>query len=271
VYTNHCTLENFDKQKDLSQHQLQWQEFMSQYNIKITYIHGEDNTVANTLSCLPPDTFPVKTLDLTSPPPVASRHITAILSITTDTQLLNDIITGYQTNDFCQQLPLEGMKAIQQHTGLWYLHDQLIVPCTGTVHKQLYRLAHNNSGHFGADKSYAALHGSYYWPNMCHNLEHLYIPSCEDCQQNKSSTTKPVRPLHPLPVPDTHSDSITINFVGPLPVDQGYDCILTMTNHLNADLYLVLCHLKLTAKYCTQLFFDHWYCENSLPLEIVSN
>lgn len=53
VYTDHRTLENFDTQKDLSRRQLRWQEFISQYDMTITYIRGEDNTVADALSRLP--------------------------------------------------------------------------------------------------------------------------------------------------------------------------------------------------------------------------
>jgi hypothetical protein len=54
----HRTLENFDTQKDLSRRQLRWQEFLSQYDMSITYIRGEDNTVADALSRLPPNCFP---------------------------------------------------------------------------------------------------------------------------------------------------------------------------------------------------------------------
>lgn len=57
VYTDHCTLENFDTQKDLSRRQLCWQEFLLQYDMTITYIHGEDNTVADALSHVAPHAF----------------------------------------------------------------------------------------------------------------------------------------------------------------------------------------------------------------------
>jgi hypothetical protein len=50
VYTDHRTLQNFDTQCNLSHRQLRWQELMSQYDMQIVYIPGEDNTVADALS-----------------------------------------------------------------------------------------------------------------------------------------------------------------------------------------------------------------------------
>ena len=35
IYTDHKTLENFNVQKDLSQRQARWMEFMSQFNAKV--------------------------------------------------------------------------------------------------------------------------------------------------------------------------------------------------------------------------------------------
>jgi hypothetical protein len=60
IYTNHRTLENFDTQHDLSWQQLRWQEFMSQYDMTIVYIPGEDNTIADALSHVPDGAYPKK-------------------------------------------------------------------------------------------------------------------------------------------------------------------------------------------------------------------
>ena len=46
-------------------------------------------------------------------------------------------------------------------------------------------------------------------------------------------------PLHPLPVPDGRRDSVAIDFMGPLPEDHGYNMLVTMTDHLGADICLV--------------------------------
>ena len=75
-------------------------------------------------------------------------------------------------------------------------------------------------------------------PNMCRDLEKGYVASCPDCQSNKSSTSKPIGPLHPLLVPDQHGDSVAIDFIGPLPEDKSKDCIITFTDCLGSDIQL---------------------------------
>jgi hypothetical protein len=104
VYTDHCTLENFDMQKDLSCHQLHWQEFLLQYNMTIMYIHGEDNTVADALSQLPPDCFPDKIT-----PNNPTNTVNAVFQITSDKSLLERIRAGYAEDKFCKQVAATSM------------------------------------------------------------------------------------------------------------------------------------------------------------------
>ena len=106
---------------------------------------------------------------------------------------------------------------------------------------------------------------------MRKDLEEGYIPSCIDCSRNKSSTSKPIGHLHPLPVPDECCDSISMDFIGPLPLDQGHDCILTIMDCLGSDICIIPTSTKLTTKELASLFFDNWYCENSLPSDIISD
>jgi len=195
--------------------------------------------------------------------------VNAVLSVTTDKSILERIQTGYLEDEFCKRVATSTMAGWRESNGLWYIGDRLLIPRVTDIRENLFRLAHDTLGHFGADKSYAALRDSYYWPNMRRDLERAYIPSCVDCLRNKSPTTRPPGPLHPLPVPESRGDSIAMDFVGPLPTDKNYDCILTITDRLGADIRIIPTRCDITAEDLAVVFFDHWYCENGLPNSIV--
>jgi hypothetical protein len=215
---------------------------MSQYDMQIVYIPGEDNTVADALSRVPDGAFPGESIETsTGTFTIPDSSVNAVLSITTDPSVLHMIQDGYLNDDFCKKIigSLEYTPGVSTSNGLWYIGDRLLIPRTGTIREDLFQLAHDVSGHFGADKSYTTLHNAYYWPNMRRDFETSYIPSCTDCLRNKSSTRKPAGPLHPLPIPDDRSDSVAMDFIGPLPLDEGFDCILSMTDRLGSDVRII--------------------------------
>jgi hypothetical protein len=78
-------------------------------------------------------------------------------------------------------------------------------------------------------------------------------------------------PLHPLPIPENCGDSVVIDFIGPLPEDDGYDCIVSMTDRLGSDIRISPTRMNITADEFAILFFDVWFCENGLPLNIMSD
>lgn len=63
-----------------------------------------------------------------------------------------------------------------------------------------------------------------------------------------------------------------MDFVGPLPEEDGYNGIMTITDRFGAaDLQLVPIRMDMTAEGCARLFFEKWFCENGLPLELISD
>jgi hypothetical protein len=45
-----------------------------------------------------------------------------------------------------------------------------------------------------------------------------------------------------------------------------------MTDHLGgADVRIIPCNMTLSAEDLTVLFFNHWYYENGLPVDIISD
>jgi hypothetical protein len=186
-----------------------------------------------------------------------STAITSILSVSTDQTVLDAIKASYTSDEYCTKIANLGMPGTKYANGLWYVGNCLLIPWSGDIRENLFHLAHDSLCHFGADKLYATLRDAYYWPNMHQDLEKAYIPSCEECQCNKSHATKPPDPLHPLPVPDDRGSCVAMDFIRPLPLDGGHDCILTITDRLGADIQIVPTRMDISAEDLAVLFFDH--------------
>ena len=177
-------------------------EFMSQFDSKIIYIKGEDNTIADALSRLPcssssqeaegsarhpydfcvdddSDGIVVSIFKCTDEGPMGTAHslanipasissVNATLKISVDESFLEEIIKGYMEDPWCKTLPSAALSLpnLQCHDNLWYIGDCLIIPRTGSIHEMLFMLAHDSLGHFGFHKMYGLLRTAYYWPNM---------------------------------------------------------------------------------------------------------
>lgn len=204
ICTDHKTLQNFDFQWDLSQHQARWMKYLSECKYSITYINGKQNTVANALSRLP-DSVNNHSLLIVA---------LAVFTIQSHPKLITRIKNRYQAGLWCLGL-LDDMKwgmlnsklnILLKH-GLLFIGEWLVIPKYKNLREWLFQLAHDNLGHFGMEKSYTHLQNDLYWPNMQKDLAQVYIPGCMDCQHNKSTTMKAHGPLHPLPIPHEQEPS----------------------------------------------------------------
>ena len=62
-----------------------------------------------------------------------------------------------------------------------------------------------------------------------------------------------------------------MDFIGPLPENDGTDCILTIMDRLGSDIQIIATRTDITAEELAVIFIDHCYCENGLPSEIISD
>lgn len=94
-----------------------------------------------------------------------------VLTMMSDKTTLAEIREGYKVDPYTNRL-LEDEKSkmlpdrVELHDGLLFVKERLIVSRYKALRESLFRLAHDELGHFEVDKSYASLCFSYYWPNM---------------------------------------------------------------------------------------------------------
>jgi hypothetical protein len=111
VWTDHRTLEHFGTQRDLSQRQARWMEFLSHYNTTIHYLPGEKNCAADALSCLPdPPLSMITSIFATT----QNRKIHSQFEL--EDAILDEIKQGYVTNPHIAKLisAATGMSNIQE-------------------------------------------------------------------------------------------------------------------------------------------------------------
>ena len=163
VWTDHRTLEHFNMQRDLSQRQARWMELMSQYDATIHYLPREENCAADTLSRLPDPALTVVASILAT---TCGKSIRTHFDL--EDAILDEIKSGYANDSFTQKhgKASAGMTNIRMENGFWFINDRLVVPNSNNIRETLFRLAHDNLGHFGLPKTYGSLRDAYYWPNM---------------------------------------------------------------------------------------------------------
>ena len=98
-------------------------EYMSQYNCTIKYINGDNNCVADALSCLP------NTVD--------THHsvIAGVFKIRSDPAFVHDIKEGYRLDPWCRALAADLARGvtdskldITSRNSLIFIANRLIIP-----------------------------------------------------------------------------------------------------------------------------------------------
>jgi hypothetical protein len=114
-------------------------------------------------------------------------------------------------------------------------------------------------GHPGINKMMQIVEHNYWWPQMCHDITN-YVQGCADCQCHKVNnrpTKAPLRPIYPKPEAMPFK-TIALDFITKLPESQGYDSILTITDHnCTKAAIFIPCREEINAEGTAALYIQH--------------
>ena len=173
-------------------------QFLSTFDIKIEYLPGKENVVADTLS----------------------RHSIDAISINPCLYNLssNEIIHEQEKDNDLQRLSNRNCDS-----GVWRDSDgRLFVP---TIYRHDLIDSIHNVSHSGVHSTTEQIRSNYIWPNMRKQIQ-MRVGSCTDCQSSK--ITKHIKPPYKSLGQHPKFSTIHIDFVGPLPINQNKRFLVTI-------------------------------------------
>jgi hypothetical protein len=113
----------------------------------------------------------------------------------------------------------------------------------------------------------------HWWPRLAMDVQN-YVKGCAECQRHKINTQAPKVPLSPItPVHEALPfQTIALDFIVKLPVSNGYDSILTITDHdCSKAAIFVPCNETISAEGVAELYLCYVFPRYGLPIKIISD
>ena len=128
-------------------------------------------------------------------------------------------------------------------------------------------------GHPGISRTGHLISKYYWWPTMGKEI-YEYVKGGAQCQQNKANTQSKKAPLNPI-IPIEKAlpfQTIAMDFIVKLPLLEGYDSILTITDHDCTKMILAIpCQETINAEGVANLYLRQVFPRFGLPSKVISD
>jgi hypothetical protein len=219
IHTDHQPLQYLQSQSKLQQaRHFRWMGFLQQFHLVIRYKKGIFNKVVDMLS----RTIVSASVILKQIPIMHKRYVEQY-------DLDADFKEVYET--LCHSNHVEELD-YHLHNNLLYHLGKVCIPQGERIN--IIREVHSSliAGHFGVGKTVENLQRYYYWPKMNESVSR-YVRGCSLCATSKLSNRK-LGLYTPLPVPSRPWESISMDFVGGLPMSRrGHDYLYVVVDRFS--------------------------------------
>ena len=188
---------------------------------------------------------------------------------------ITTIHTNHEEQDENILQPWINPHELKKVNGTWYKNAQHVITNIGNGTWTIIKTHHDSQvyGHSGIAQTIQLIEWANWWPGLRREVTD-YVKGCADCQQNKVNTHPTCTPLQPIfaRLEAMPFETVTIDFITKLPVSQGYDSILTVTDHdcLKATIFIP-CVEEISGEETATLYAKHVFAHFGLPSKIISD
>jgi hypothetical protein len=263
VYSDHQNLLYWKEPHKISRRVAREVLRLSEYNIEIRHIKGTSNGRADALSRRPD--YDQGTKDNTNVV-VLPERLFARATVT--------MTQKHHQNEECLK-PWVDPHQLKCLNGTWYKEGRVVVTEDLEGKRRIIKAHHDLPvhGHPGISKTVQIVERNYWWPQMRKDITD-YVQGCADCQRHKVNnrpTKAPLRPIYPK-LEAMPFETITLDFITKLPESQGYDSILTITDHdCTKAAIFIPCREEINAEGTAALYIQHVFVHFGLPRKVISD
>jgi len=98
-----------------------------------------------------------------------------------------------------------------------------------------------------------------------------YVSTCDLCLRTKLTRQALVGELHPLRIPDSRWDTLSVDFVVELPFSSRHDAVMTVVDSVSKQVHFIPIHTMVTAEGAARLFLHQVWKLHSLPKCVISD
>jgi len=98
-----------------------------------------------------------------------------------------------------------------------------------------------------------------------------YVGTCDLCLRTKPIRQALVGELHPLQIPDSRWDTLSVDFVVELPLSSGYDAVMTVVDSVSKRAHFISTYTMVIAEGAARIFLYQVWKLHGLPMCVVSD
>jgi hypothetical protein len=265
VHTDHANLQYWRQPHKISRRIAREVLELSEFDIELHHIPGKNNGRADALSRRPdydqgerdnenvivlPESIFVQSGTTTFEPPRAAQ----------DEDTLRPWIDPHQ---------------LKKINGEWWKGQRKVITGDTEARRNIIKNHHDLPayGHPGISRTTDLVAKYHWWPNLAMEVQN-YVKGCAECQRHKINTQARKAPLSPItPARDALPfQTIALDFIVKLPISNGYNSILTITDHdCSKAAIFIPCNETINAEGVAGLYLRYVFPRYGLPAKIISD